>query len=228
MKSRTIARQKMIREIDEEIDALQARRHALVMACDISGAIMAPIRKLPVELLAEIIIKCIPPLPTKSRRSRSMSRSEAQVYPEDVGELLGTVCRAWRTIINDEPRIWSTVILDKEIQAPEDINQLLKKSKSHPLDIFLEPCFWFSIADQENYDVVFKMLHSQLWWTRTFIADMRSFPRAVSGGIFPQGFSVNALMMQTFSHIRNSNPPVKHDLGTFHGPRLRSIILKHS
>ena len=228
MKSRTIARQKLIREIDEEIAVLQARRHALVMTCDISGAIMAPIRKLPIELLAEIIIKCIPPLPTKRRRSSSMSRSEAQVYPEDVGELLGKVCRAWRTIINDEPRIWSTVVLDKTIQAPEDINQLLKKSKSHPLDIFLEPCTWFSTADQENYDVVFKMLHSQLWRTRTFIADMRSFPRAVSGGIFPQGFSINAPMMQTFTHIRNSSPPVKHDLGTFHGPRLCSIILKHS
>ena len=225
IKSRTVARREMIREIDEEIAVLQARRHALVMACDIGRAIMAPIRKLPVEILTEIFIKCIPPLPTKSNRPRPGSH----VHPQDVGELLGTVCRAWHTIINDEPRIWSTVVLDREIEVPEDINKLLKKSKLHLLDIFIEPCFWFPAIDQEGpYDVIFAMLRSELWRTRTFIADMRSSREAVvNGAFFPQGL-INAPMMQTFTHIRDSTSPVEHDLDNFHGPRLCSIILKHS
>ena len=226
IKSRTVVRREMIREIDEEIAVLQAQRHALVMACDIGRAIMAPIRRLPVEVLTEIFIKCIPPLPTKSNRPEP----EFYVHPQDVGELLGTVCRAWYTIINNEPRIWSTVVLDRKIEVPADINQLLKKSKSDPLDIFVEPGFWFPSINQEGpYDVIFAMLRSELWRTRTFIADMCSSREAVvNEAIFPQGFLINAPIMQTFTHIRDMTSPIEHDLDTFHGPRLRSIILKHS
>ena len=225
IKSRTIVRREMIKEIDEEIAVLQARRHALVMACDIGRAIMAPIRKLPVELLTKIFIKCIPPLQTKSSRRR-----RSQMHPQDVGELLGSVCRAWHTIVNDDPRIWSTLVLDREIQAPEDVDLLLKKSGSHPLDIFIEPCFWFPTGGQQvpDYNGIFAMLRSELWRTRSFIADMRSSEGAVSGAFFPQGFSINAPMMQTFTHIRDSLTPAEHDLDTFHGPRLCSIILQYS
>jgi hypothetical protein len=223
--SRNSARREMIEGIDEEIEALEARRHNLVVACDIGSAIVAPIRKIPAEILVEIFILCIPPIPTKRRRRHGMPDPES-LRSQDVSGLLGDVCRAWHTIVNDDPRIWSSLVLDTKIEATEDVSRLLKMSKSHPLDIFIQPVKWFDHGPEAGEaDAIFEMLRRELWRIRSFICDLGS-PWEME--VFPQGFSIIAPMLQTFSHIRADSPSLAVELGRSHCPELRSVVLSYS
>lgn len=156
---------------------------------------MPPILCIPAEILVEIFVQCIPSLLTK------YSTTNTHLHPQDVAELLGDVCQSWRTIVNDTPRIWSTLRLDRGIQAPEDVYKLLVKSKSCSLDLLIEPCKWF-FHDPEKVDKginVFGMIRSQFWRIQSLISDMYFHWDEV---MFPEGCSINLPIMQTLNYTR--------------------------
>lgn len=201
----------MIRKSHEKIAAVQVLSHRLTVTCKIGDA-MAPILCIPAEILVEIFVQCIPSLHIKC----SSQTTNTHLHPQDIAELLGDVCQRWRTIVNNTPRIWSTLRLDRE-----DIYKLLLKPKSCPLDLFIEPCKWCP-HDPKEVDKcidVFGMIHSQFWRIQSLISDMRlHWGETV---MFPKGCSINLPIMQTVSYTRAFT---QHD----DFPQLRSAILSHS
>lgn len=221
IKSRNTERKEIIRESYERIAALQALCHKLTVACEIGEAIVAPIRCIPREILEEILVQCIPSLPTMSSKCTRNSHP----HPQDVVELLGSVCHRWRTIVHDTPRIWSTLVLDRSIRAPEDVYKYLVKSKSCPLDILIHPCQWFRHRHEQvkKCTDVLGVLRSQLWRIQTLVSDMHCHSGAV---IFPNGFSINSPIMQTLSYTDVDPPHIDDDYPRFNCPKLRSVSLR--
>ncbi|KAJ6466301.1 hypothetical protein C8R45DRAFT_485230 [Mycena sanguinolenta] len=105
--------------LQNEIAALESRMTELVALCDLEGAdgdalrsLIAPIRTLPVELLAEIFLLSI--------REPDGSRSIyfKQLHIRDAF-CVSHVCRQWRQIANNTPRLWTGPIRVDFHQGPK-------------------------------------------------------------------------------------------------------------
>ena len=217
IRSRNMEREVLITGINEEIATLCARRRRLITASTIGKAIIAPIRKIPVEVLEEILFQSIPSFLPESFEPGTL-------HPQDVCRLLGNVCKEWRTIVNDTPRLFSSLTITWETLLPNHVYQLLKKSKSYPLDIFIKPSYSWSFSENVKRSKVFAMLHGELWRIRSLIAHTLLDP------LFPPGFLLHAPLMQSFTHSRTEHSDHSHDLdlGGVYCPELRSVTLKYS
>lgn len=97
-----------INDINAKIARLEAQRDAVQSKVDMHRAIRSPIRRLPTELLADIIVLSVPEnywtYIRSGRRSRSLS--------------VMRVCHSWRTMAIKTPRLWSTINIDSEENYP--------------------------------------------------------------------------------------------------------------
>ncbi|KAF8963654.1 hypothetical protein BDZ97DRAFT_1919652 [Flammula alnicola] len=100
------------RDLKEEA-ALHANK---VKACDM---ILAPIRRVPLDVLREIIHHSMPKHPAPSRYHGPLP--------------LGRVCSTWRAVVLSSPRLWTTLFL--AIQSPTQLEQYIELVKE-----------WFSRA----------------------------------------------------------------------------------
>ena len=90
----------------------------------------APVRKLAPELLAEIFLLCISTwsVPVDSEEPQEFEyRMDLQVARGP----LARVCRWWNAVLNNDPRVWATVVLDTTGRpiAPDIVRLWIKRSK---------------------------------------------------------------------------------------------------
>ncbi|KAJ7823970.1 hypothetical protein B0H14DRAFT_3729531 [Mycena olivaceomarginata] len=83
--------------IDERIRELSAQRDQIQAYIDTHKALISHPRRLPVDILREIFIACLP-----ANRNAVMSSQEAPL-------LLGPICSAWRAIALFTPRLWASL-----------------------------------------------------------------------------------------------------------------------
>ncbi|KAJ7762497.1 hypothetical protein B0H16DRAFT_1529026 [Mycena metata] len=93
-----------VKGLDEEIAALQEKivtlseeRDTLVAYVDAHRALASPLRRLPLDIIQEIFMACLP-----THRNCVMSAQEAPI-------LLGRICSSWRTISRSSARLWSSL-----------------------------------------------------------------------------------------------------------------------
>jgi len=108
--------QETIRKLNEEITRLQAQRDELQQFVDGHHALAAPFRRLPSDIWGEIFVHC---LPTNKLNVAVCTVKEAPL-------LLTTVCRQWREITLNTPRLWSSVHISASNPPPSmTVNQIL-------------------------------------------------------------------------------------------------------
>ncbi|KAK1221276.1 hypothetical protein PQX77_015936 [Marasmius sp. AFHP31] len=88
-----------IERLDEEIRRLQAERDELQQFVDDHSALTAPFRRLPADIWGEIFIHCLP------TNKLNVALCAAKEHPL----LLTTICRAWREVALNTPRLWSAL-----------------------------------------------------------------------------------------------------------------------
>ncbi|KAF7357956.1 hypothetical protein MVEN_00842200 [Mycena venus] len=136
-----------LKNLDDEIavmrkalDKLSEERDALSAYVEGHRALMAPIRRLPLDILEEIFVACLP-----SHRNCVMSAEEAPV-------ILGRICSSWRAISLATPRLWSRLHIveprsaepsnplhtSRRLQRLEVANSWLRRSGECPLSISLD------------------------------------------------------------------------------------------
>ncbi|KAJ6594621.1 hypothetical protein B0H19DRAFT_1056875 [Mycena capillaripes] len=84
-----------IADLQKAIGKLAAERDELGAFVESHKALISPVRRLPLDIIQEIFIACIP-----THRNCVMSASEAPV-------LLGRICSSWRVISLSTPRLWA-------------------------------------------------------------------------------------------------------------------------
>ncbi|KAJ6459806.1 hypothetical protein C8R47DRAFT_131106 [Mycena vitilis] len=84
-----------IAELQKAMNRLAEERDSLRLWMDAHRALISPARRLPMDIVQEIFIACLP-----THRNCVMSGSEAPV-------LLGRICSSWRTISLSTPRLWA-------------------------------------------------------------------------------------------------------------------------
>ncbi|KAJ7858446.1 hypothetical protein B0H13DRAFT_2672502 [Mycena leptocephala] len=130
-----------IASMQKTIDKLTKERDSLNAYVEAHKALISPIRRLPLDVIEEIFVACIP-----THRNCVMSADEAPV-------LLGRICSSWRTISLSIPRLWSRLHIVEPIrtyssspglyeanvaQRLEVTNAWLRRSGTCPLSISFE------------------------------------------------------------------------------------------
>ncbi|KAK1227656.1 hypothetical protein PQX77_009331 [Marasmius sp. AFHP31] len=94
-----------IKQLDEKIHRLQVERDELQQFVDDHSALRAPFRRLPADIWGEIFVYCLP------TNKLNVALCAAKEHPL----LLTTICRAWREVALNTPRLWSAL----HIHVPE-------------------------------------------------------------------------------------------------------------
>ncbi|KAJ7796600.1 hypothetical protein B0H14DRAFT_3887487 [Mycena olivaceomarginata] len=131
-----------IAELQKAIDKLVEERDGLEVYVDAHKALISPARRLPLDIIQEIFVACIP-----KHRNCVMSASEAPV-------LLGRICSSWRALSLTTPRLWAslhivepprerygspnTVVDEKVAQRLDTMKMWLGRSGQCPLSISLQ------------------------------------------------------------------------------------------
>ncbi|KAJ7441737.1 hypothetical protein FB451DRAFT_1190924 [Mycena latifolia] len=133
-----------IADLQKALDKLAEERAGLSAFVDAHKALISPVRRLPLDIIQEIFVACIP-----THRNCAMSAMDAPV-------LLGRICSAWRAISLSTPRLWSRlhiveptcpfdsalpVFEDKLAQRLEVTKMWLGRSGQCPLSISLQSTF---------------------------------------------------------------------------------------
>ncbi|EDR15504.1 uncharacterized protein LACBIDRAFT_321380 [Laccaria bicolor S238N-H82] len=96
-----------IERVQSILDELHREHRALSDEIEAHRALISPIRQLPLDVLEEIFVHCLP-----KGRNAVMSAQEAPI-------LLGRICSAWRSIALSTPRLWSSLHIPTPTQITE-------------------------------------------------------------------------------------------------------------
>ncbi|KAJ6472797.1 hypothetical protein DFH09DRAFT_1475082 [Mycena vulgaris] len=95
-----------ITDLQKAVEKLRDERDKLGAYVDAHMALISPVRRLPLDIIQEIFIACLP-----AHRNCVMSAVEAPV-------LLGRICSSWRTISLSTPHLWSKLHVVEPTQPP--------------------------------------------------------------------------------------------------------------
>ncbi|KAJ7658699.1 hypothetical protein DFH06DRAFT_990172 [Mycena polygramma] len=86
-----------IKVVAARLDQLKSERHLLTEEIATHSSFTAPIRRIPQEMLQEIFLGCLP-----TDRNAPIDIREAPL-------LIGRICRNWRIVSRDMPRLWCSL-----------------------------------------------------------------------------------------------------------------------
>ena len=141
-----------------KVDELRSKRDALVHYTTRHSALIAPIRRLPPEVMSEIFLHCMAPVdPFDPRESPRLDKSPL---------LVSQLCSRWRKIALSTPRLWTSFALTIQPKYLKDDVLLAKtwlgRSGTCPLSIALGSRGNYSRSMQSLTDVF--LLHCERWY----------------------------------------------------------------
>ena len=176
------ARSEKIECLEQTIQELCAQRDALQRTNAIGQSLLAPIRKLPAEILAEIFVHCMPDVHLPLDVNNTEFDPEHMTGIHDVAPFrhptfirlrLTQVSRKWRDIIYDTPSMWTSLILNHSF--PKDylsmVKMFLRNSKNHLLQVVIVPRPWR--MHSEAIQDIMKLLNGEIHRFRMFFADLK-------------------------------------------------------
>ncbi|KAJ7646464.1 hypothetical protein FB45DRAFT_715299, partial [Roridomyces roridus] len=191
-----------IATLQKRFDSLKAEREDLVAHIESYRALTTPARRLPLDIIQEIFIACLP-----TDRNCVMSATEVPVF-------LGRICSSWRATSLSTPRLWSQLhIVEpfdygssmekshlKWTQYLEGVNMWLGRSGTCALSISVESVMGGS-SDDMSY------LFSRI------LIPLASRWRAVH-------FFVQPATLETFYHLTENDVPLLRDVSIAEKPLL--------
>jgi hypothetical protein len=201
-----------IARLMDTVEDLQRRRSALLTYTQNHTALIAPIRRLPPEILSDIFVQC--------RDVRWLDPVEYLLLPPRLDKtplLLGTICSRWRSISLSTPRLWASFSLNirpKYLKAHVELAKIwFARSGTCPLSISLG-C---DVSVQHNMQRLMQvfLLHCERWYEVSL-----SLPLPVIRALSP---ARHRLLKLQKLRIDLSAP---HVIDIFeHAPQLRSFYL---
>ncbi|KAK0442727.1 uncharacterized protein EV420DRAFT_1074956 [Desarmillaria tabescens] len=214
-------------QIAEEIDAYDAEilriqsiseklnrdRDLLRSYADHYGALLAPVRRLPYDILLQIF--------------EEACKQESDLYPSSVPFLLGLVCKRWRNVTITSPSLWSNIVVRLPSRRPfpasrwQSIHKVVKlhllRSGCMPLALRFLSSRLVIIRD-DGLDIVAETLVAHQFRFREIRGPLRAIARLPDGLLS----SVGSLIME--GYMRESNRRYICDLPNIHTLTIRDGV----
>ena len=163
----------LLRELDERSARIQAEQASLFLSISKHQALTSLIRKLPIDILQEIFIACLP-----TTYNAVMSNQHPPM-------LLTQICSSWRKVAHATPQLWKSIHIAIPFNAPriysleysnfrstveqvarrrsEAVLEWISRSGACPLDISISK--WDTSVPYGTYDNIIEslILFSERW-----------------------------------------------------------------
>ncbi|KAJ7661310.1 hypothetical protein DFH06DRAFT_372835 [Mycena polygramma] len=157
-----------IHRISLSLSELVSQRVALESHVDVCRGVLSPVRRLPMELLAEIFEMSTAPFKDRKLANSATPRAEQDGLGKYDLLQLSQVCSRWHSVALGTSRLWSTIALDTECwrrplsqaKALSLIACALERSQAHLLTVGL----WLEAGDWHARKVM-ELLgpHAERW-----------------------------------------------------------------
>ncbi|KAL1674871.1 hypothetical protein EV122DRAFT_281605 [Schizophyllum commune] len=213
-----------MKEIDQELERLSgywkhldALRRSLEYSQDVRRALVAPIRRLPTEILSEIFKACC---------GDAIEIAHERCEPL----VLGSVCKSWRDTIVDMPTLWAGFTfpwgLDSHYKTHTSLVTRLRTFLKYLGDVPLRQCIGQRGWSLNAFTgVLFKVLlqHSHRWASLWVCPPPRSLMMA-GDSLFSQ-LEDRSLSRLTFLQGSHRDLCKGNEKNLFHIPSLRSLLI---
>ena len=126
-----------LEELSTQLQELRDEQSALLLFISKHRTLISPIRKLPIDVLQNIFIACLP-----TAHNPVMSKSEPPI-------LLTQICSSWRNVAHATPQLWKSIhiavpgpndypytTMEQQIdRRSEAVQEWLTRSAAYPLEI---------------------------------------------------------------------------------------------
>ncbi|KAE9405988.1 hypothetical protein BT96DRAFT_294717 [Gymnopus androsaceus JB14] len=137
--------EKRMEELTAHIPELTRQKHAKLVEIVSLRNVLAPVRRVPLEILTEIFeLSCLP----------KYGFRESDLVPDMF--MLTSVCAAWRKAAHTTPRLWSRLCISfaKELVPGSDfawINDWITRCRRVPLDLYIQfDLYILELEDPDN------------------------------------------------------------------------------
>ncbi|KAJ7489101.1 hypothetical protein FB451DRAFT_682673 [Mycena latifolia] len=207
-----------------ELSTLETARAALQACHDDCGGLLAPIRRLPTELLVKIL-GIFAAAENETLPGDSPEAAMRRLNQDHLLALAGVCCR-WYTIITETETLWDTIQLNQLVlcdtparidRTMVSLDRILKRGGKCPLNVEIK-----NVTNTPPHGPALELLgdHSKRWQTARFncpASDLRYLSRVM--GNLPQLEDLTLLCWGT--------PPLPVNIDMFEvAPRLRSLYIK--
>ncbi|KAJ7112033.1 hypothetical protein C8R43DRAFT_1040943 [Mycena crocata] len=174
-----------IAKLQQEIDALGARRSVFQTHYDDCRGLLAPVRRLPPEVLVEIFQTCwqsFTPTPGDVDEEFERSTAELETLAQAPVMILSQVCLRWHDIALGTPALWGKIELGNTLwedptrlgTVVKQLQSVLNRGANHPISLRLT-----NSAEESLPCAVLQLLaqHAPRWTTVTLacpFADIRA------------------------------------------------------
>ncbi|CAA7263874.1 unnamed protein product [Cyclocybe aegerita] len=173
-----------IEQKESELEELRGRRAAIMEATRNHRTLLAPIRRIPQDLLQDIFVACLP-----EDRNPTMSADEAPM-------LLTRISSHWRQVAHLTPRLWASIYIpvpsiplqwvDQRQLGPEATESLInqriegvkvwiQRSRACPLSIRIYECDGNAGSPLERFLTECLIPVCERWKDLTLMGDTHSF-----------------------------------------------------
>ncbi|KAG8974558.1 hypothetical protein FRC05_007190 [Tulasnella sp. 425] len=170
-------------------------------------SLFQPMEMIPVEILVEILVYCLPPLFDSQTRQRTT---------------LALVCRRWNTVVEETPILWSSITNE---DTPSQVERSLARSNKHPIDVI---GYWTTDGLFYEEDTLaeirsfFELVHCHMGrWRHVSLELVSDIPLGRTGGSAP--------LLESLEVGCGADSPAVGELVTlFPGvwmPRLREVSI---
>jgi hypothetical protein len=165
-----------LEELSTQLQELRDEQSALLLFISKHRALISPIHNLPIDILQEIFIACLP-----TAHNSVMSSSEPPI-------LLTQVCSSWRIVAHATPQLWKSihVAIPRNKDYPytmleqhrsEGVQEWLTRSAAYPLEISVGVNGHWETSDIDDpYDKIIDALirFSERWREVWFLAPYKA------------------------------------------------------
>src|ERR1700691_2384447 len=142
----------MVHQLDDDIsriqmllDELRQTREPLHKFIAEQNTILAPICRLPAEILAEIFVLC-------------MNYDISSFDPMQSPSLVGRVCRGWRQVGLSTQKLWSCITVTDYRSSSKMVKLWMSRAISAPLTICLDSTYHYSSSNVGEIESVIAVL----------------------------------------------------------------------
>ncbi|KAF8800306.1 hypothetical protein BYT27DRAFT_7200204 [Phlegmacium glaucopus] len=195
-----------IERIESILDSLKRKRANIQKSIDDCNTVLAPVRRLSMDILGVIFIDCI-----ATYRNPIMDPSEAPI-------LLTHICRDWRSIALSIPRLWSKMYIplleavtqvrydplsfrDRMEARSEETQRWLRLSGACPLSIAIMPAEGLGPSFRPLLDAI---IQSSRRWQQFELGPISSF--SSSSDVYKRIFSLSADDLCMLREVRLHSP----------------------
>lgn len=203
-----------VANVQSILQELLRERDVAQQFVDSHRALLAPIRRMPLEIMQEIFVHCLP--------TDQFIRPDAYKAPL----LLGQICRAWRRAALSTPALWNSLAIQLSQKNSDRRINLIKswitRSSGHPICLFA----YIPMAGDDTIKAFLEVFTTNIYrWKNLRL----TLPGRCYSSVL-QALSLECPLLESaqirFSPITSSDTPIHPErlsLTSQSAPRLRSL-----